>query len=55
MYQVLPQKLPGWETGIQRVGDIRMNWPTVVYNLLHELICGSLSMDSRRFNVGEDW
>jgi len=35
-----------------RVGDIRINWPTVMsYNLLLELICGSLSMESRRFNV----
>jgi len=38
-----------------RVGDIRMNWTIVMsYNLLHELICGSLSMESRRFNIGED-
>jgi len=37
---------------MQRVGDIRINWPTVMsYNLLLELICGSLSMESRMFNV----
>jgi len=55
-YQVLPQRLPGWETGTWRVGNIRMNWPVVVcYNLLHELLCGSLSMESRWFNVGENW
>jgi len=45
-----------WKTGMQRVGDIRMNWLVVMsYNLLRELICGSLSMESRRFNVSEDW
>jgi len=56
MYQILPQRLPGWKIGMRRVGDIRMNWPTVMsYNLLsHKLICGSLSMESRRFNVSED-
>jgi len=31
---------------MQRVGDIRINWSTVMsYNLLHELICGSLSTE----------
>jgi len=36
--------------------DIRINWPIVInYNLLDELICGSLSTNSRRFNVSEDW
>jgi len=56
MYQILPQRLPGWKTGRQRAGDIRMNWPIVMsYNLLHELICGSLSTESRRLNVSEDW
>jgi len=54
-YQILPQKLLGWKTGMQRVGDIRMNWPFVMsYNLLHELICGSLSTESRKFSVSED-
>jgi len=56
MYQILPQRLPGWKTGMWRVGDIRMNWPIVrSYNLLHDLVCGSLSMESRRFNDSEDW
>jgi len=41
---------------MKRVGDIRMNWPIVMsYNLLRELICGSLSVEIRRFNVSEDW
>jgi len=36
--------------------DIRMNWPIVMsYNLLHELICGSLSTESKKFNVSENW
>jgi len=49
-------RLLGLKTGMRRVGDIRMTRPTVMcYNLLHELICGSLSMKSRRFNVSEDW
>jgi len=49
-YQILPQRLPGWKTGMWRVGDIRMNWPIVMsYNLRH----GSLSTESRRFNVSE--
>jgi len=43
MYQILPQRLPEWKTGMWRVGDIIMNWPIVMtYNVLHELICGSL-------------
>jgi len=45
-YQILPQKLPGWKTGMWRVDDICMNWPIVMsYNLLRELICGSLSTE----------
>jgi len=55
-YQILPQRLSGWKTGMWRVGDIRMNLPVVMsYNLFHELVCGSLSTESRRFNVCEDW
>jgi len=54
--QVLPQRLRGWKTGMRKVGDIRMNLPIFTScNLLRELICGSLSMESRRFTVGEDW
>jgi len=39
-----------------RHDDIRMNWPIVMcYNLRHEIICGSLSTESRKFSVGENW
>jgi len=56
MYRILPQRLPGWKTGMWRVGDIRMNWPIVMsYNFLHKVICGSLSTESRRFNIGKNW
>jgi len=30
IYQILPQSLPGWKTGIQRVGDIRMHLVPIV-------------------------
>jgi len=41
---------------MQRVNDIRMNRHIVLsYNLLHKLVCDSLSMESRRFSVGKDW
>jgi len=34
---ILPQRLPGWKTGMRKVSNIRMNWPIVMsYNLLHE-------------------
>jgi len=53
-HQVLPQRLPGWETDMQRVGDIRMNWPTAMsYNLLHDLM--QPFYGEQGLNVGKDW
>ena len=54
--QVQPQWLPGCQSQQWWVKDIRLDWPTVMYDdFLHQLVSGSLLSQGWLFNVGEHW